>query len=548
MDDDLIRKYLAGEATEEERKRLRAELEADPAAAGALFDAAELERDLGELLRAARPRRRRWIVAAAAAGLLAASAYAFFSGGTDLPRVELVEGAVSPPLAAGERLEAGQDVDTNRGRLVLRYDDGTRVELGAGSVLRELGSRKSMLLTRGSLSAEVAKQPDGRPMVIRTPQGEATIVGTRFRLAVKTGATRLDVEEGKVRLTRLVDRASVDVVSGHFAVAAPGAAPVALALKRGSWLSVPGTDMARVAADREKFPRVQGNMGAGAVIGAWSGAAFDRKRSRLVLWGGGYSDYFGNELYAFSTETLAWERLTDPTPDPNLNREMNADRTPNSRATYNGLAYVGHADRFFAIGGVVAGSGALGCRTPWTFDFEAKKWAAGVAAPSGGLGGACAYDPSTRKIWWGDGTGLYSHDLDAGTWTKHADDGFYYQTAAIDTKRGRLFFVGGGAMVSYDVRNGRPVRTAWATTGAESLVRASNPGVDYDPLRDRLVGWSGGPVFTLDPESRTWTSTNAPNAPPPTPNGIFGRWRYVPSLDAFVVVTAFDQNVHFYKP
>src|SRR5687767_8047233 len=119
MDDDLIRKYLAGEATEEERTRLRAELEADPSGADALFDAAELERDLGEALRAARPRRRLWIVAAAAAALLAASAYVLFTGGADLPRVELVEGSITPPLAAGDRLEAGQDVDTNRGRLVL---------------------------------------------------------------------------------------------------------------------------------------------------------------------------------------------------------------------------------------------------------------------------------------------------------------------------------------------------------------------------------------------------------------------------------------------
>jgi len=42
MDDDLIRKYLAGEATEEERNRLRAELEADPSGAYELFAAAEL--------------------------------------------------------------------------------------------------------------------------------------------------------------------------------------------------------------------------------------------------------------------------------------------------------------------------------------------------------------------------------------------------------------------------------------------------------------------------------------------------------------------------
>src|SRR5262245_17813635 len=182
MDDELIRKYLAGEATEEERARLRAELEADPSAAGELFVAAELERDLGEVLRAARPRRRLWIAAAAAAGLLAASAYALLSGGADLPRVELVEGM--PELAVGERPAAGSDA-VSRGRVGLRYDDGTRVELRAKSTLRDLGKDKSMVLERGTLSAHVTKQPEGRPMVIRTPQGEATIVGTRFRLAIK---------------------------------------------------------------------------------------------------------------------------------------------------------------------------------------------------------------------------------------------------------------------------------------------------------------------------------------------------------------------------
>ncbi len=543
MDDELIRKYLAGEATEEERKRLRDELQADPSAAGELFAAAELERDLREVLRVARPRRRLWIAAAAAAGLIAASTYALFAGGADLPRVELVEGM--PELAVGERLAAGSDL-TTKGRLVLRYDDGTRVELGAGSVLRELGTDKSMTLQRGSLTADVAKQREGRPMVIRTPQGEATIVGTRFRLAVKSGSTRLDVEEGKVRLMRLADRASVDVVSGHFAVAAPGAAPIALALRAGSWLSVPGTAMSRVLADSKKFPKVQGISGPHAIVGAWSGAAFDGKRNRLILWGGGYSDYFGNELYAFSTETLSWERLTDPTPEPRLSQESNADGTPNARATYNGLAYLSHSDRFFGIGGALAGSG--GARTPWTFDFDAKKWTAGAPAPSGGLGGACAYDPATRKVWWGDGNGLTSLDPGSGTWTKHGEDAIYYQTAALDTKRGRLVFVGGGTVFSYDVRNGRPVRTVWKTTGGDSVVRASNPGFDYDPVRDRLVAWAGGPVYSLDPETRTWTSTNAPNAPSPTQNGIFGRWRYVPSLDAFVVVTEIDQSVHFYKP
>lgn len=549
MDDALLRKYLAGEAGDAERERVRAALEADPDLAETLFEGAELERDLRQVHRRAAGPRRWWIAAAAAAAALLVATVAFFrSGGGDLPRVELVEGAVSPSLAAGGRLDEGQDVETSRGRLVLRYDDGTRVELGAKTALRELGPGKSMLLLQGTLIGDVARQPDGKAMVIRTPEGEARVVGTRFTLATRSGSTRLAVDEGKVRLTRLSDRASVDVVTGHFAVAAPGAAPVALALSSKRWLSVPGTAMAQVAPDPKRFPKVQGVSGVSAVINAWSGAAFDPRRNRLLLWGGGYSDYYGNELYAFSTDTLAWERLTDPSPDPRLNHETNADGTPNSRATYNGLAYLGHADRLFAIGGAAAGHSAVGCPTPWMFDVDAKKWTAGAPAPSGGLGGVCTYDPATRTLWWGDGRGLYSRAPDTGAWTKHGDDEFYYQTGAIDTKRGQWVLIGGGKVFTYDLRGGKPVRIAWATSGGDSVVAAANPGVDYDPVRDRIVAWAGGPVCSLDPETKTWTRSDAPGAPKPTATGMFGRWRYVPSLDAFVAVTAIDQNVHFYKP
>ena len=45
----------------------------------------------------------------------------------------------------------------------------------------------------------------------------------------------------------------------------------------------------------------------------------------------------------------------------------------------------------------------------------------------------------------------------------------------------------------------------------------------------------------------TWQINNPPGAPRPSGNGTFGRWRYVPSVNAFVLVTGIDVNVHFYK-
>ena len=126
-------------------------------------------------------------------------------------------------------------------------------------------------------------------------------------------------------------------------------------MRPNSWWSVPKTHLRDVAPSRAKYPRIQARMGVKAVVANWSGGAFDTRRSRLIVWGGGHNGYGGNEIYAFNVDSLKWERLTDPTPNPvnGPRAQVNPDGTPNSRHTYNGLACVAHADRFFASGGAV---------------------------------------------------------------------------------------------------------------------------------------------------------------------------------------------------
>ncbi|MFC1479749.1 hypothetical protein ACFL6F_04045 [Planctomycetota bacterium] len=72
--------------------------------------------------------------------------------------------------------------------------------------------------------------------------------------------------------------------------------------------------------------------------------------------------------------------MTDPSPidkDRKKRPAFTLDKMPASRHTYNGLTYIAHADRFFAHGGVLAGTGytAYGpVNITWTFDFSAKTW------------------------------------------------------------------------------------------------------------------------------------------------------------------------------
>lgn len=316
-----------------------------------------------------------------------------------------------------------------------------------------------------------------------------------------------------------------------------------------TWMTVPDSKMRSVAPTNGQFAGTWGVGGPGMVIAAWGGGALDTTRSRLILWGGGHADYYGNELYAFDIPTRKWSRLTDPTVNPVMDQEVNADGTPNSRHTYGGLAYIAHADKFFGQAGSLAGVGFAKCDRTWTFDFAAKKWTdkAPATTPGGGFGVTCAYDPATKKLWWGGGTGLWSYDYDTNTWTKRNDDGFYYNTSAIDTKRGQMLVIGNNSLFSYDLKNGNYTKQNWPTTGGEAVVAAGNPGFDYDPTADRFVAWAGGAPYILDPSTKSWTTGSATGAPGPGSNGIYGRWRYVPSVNAFVVVTGADDNVYFYK-
>jgi len=517
---------------------------------------------------------RAWLLAAAAV-IAIAMGVIFLRGERDLATVIRVQGTVrhagGGTAAVGEEVPVGAGLETlgPASAASLQFPDGTRVDLNGSTRVSRLdgaGGRR-IRVEAGRVTVDT-----GRPLAVETPQGEARVLGTRFTVSVGAGATRLEVNEGKVRLTRR-DGKAVDVPRAHFAVAASGvelaAKPLApkaspggafiAAMPPKSWRSVPGARLRHVLPDPAAYPRIGGISNPRGIVQAWSGGALDTLRGRLLIWGGGVNAYQGNEIYAFDVNSLAWERLSDPSPDPADGGQINADGTPNARATYNGLAYVSHADRFFALGGEPARARratAESADLTWTFDLERKQWRnmnpAGEKPPTY-AGNFCSYDPQTNRVWWGethlsDAGGLYSYDFDSNRWTRHTRERLAsYQTCTVDTKRGLLVIVGKGEVIAYDLRRATVARETWKTTGGEKFISSAYPGLDYDPVADRIVGWAGGAVYALDVETKSWTATDAPGAPAPTQYGIFGRWRYVPGLDVFVVVTGIDEEVHFFK-
>jgi hypothetical protein len=336
-----------------------------------------------------------------------------------------------------------------------------------------------------------------------------------------------------------------------------------------TWLEVPNTHF----ADTCKLHEPMGAHAVGGcsqIINAWGGGAWDPNHSKMIVWGGGSTNYWGNEVYAFSARTFAWELLVPGSPVASAESiaEPMADGKPASRATYDGLSFLTESNRLFAFGGAISSSG--GAALTWELDVEKKTWAQvdpGHTLPAdvnGQVWMGSAYDEAGHRVFMRNESGVYVYDIVADAWTRLIDAGYpplypnwsldAYRRGIFDSKR-KLFFTMGGKtgdgkpdFFAWDTVTNKPVYDAWVTTGGDDVASAGSPGADYDSAADAIVAWSGGAARVLDPTTKHWSTKSAVGAPPlPVTQGTYGRFRYVSRYNVFVLVNRWDQNVYFYK-
>jgi hypothetical protein len=336
-----------------------------------------------------------------------------------------------------------------------------------------------------------------------------------------------------------------------------------------TWLQIPNSQLSSVAPSAAQYPNIQGVEGVSGVIDDWCGGILDSKRNRLIVWGGGHNGYYGNEVYAFDVGTQQWARLTNPTANPTMCTDGYSDGTPSSKHTYGTNVYIAQADRMFNCGGCNAcPAGGCGAKKTFTFDFASLTWH--NMSPSGTGPGTCcndfaAYDTLNKKVYywdasaWACGTstyGLYAYDYTANSWLKVNSD-MVNGSSIVDPKRHLLFNIGAGPsgstnyVTAYTLGTTPPVRQVWTTTGGDAFITQGAIGLAYDPVVDKYVGWKGGAVYALDPVSKAWTSYNPAGGPPGNvngvTNGVWGRWQYVPSVNAYITVVSVTGNVYAYK-
>jgi len=290
------------------------------------------------------------------------------------------------------------------------------------------------------------------------------------------------------------------------------------------------------------------------VIDAWNGGVMDTTRNRLIIWGGGHTDYYGNELYALNLNTLVLSRITDPglplaSPSPCQESIVNGTQ-PNSRHTYGGLTYLPTLDKMFVFGGAMACSIGVFSDGTWLFNFGTNQWEAKnptgtIPQPQPGI--VTAYDPNTGKVFLHDLADLYTYTPSTNTYVRLTNNGNYSidynMTAAIDPVRKKFVILGGGQAWVYNIGGSTFTKQPLSTTGGSAIINAGYPGVAYDSTRDRIVAWSGGnAVYELNLDTNTWSSTSFSGGPGTSEHGVLGRWQYSPATGVFVTINDVDLN------
>ena len=330
-------------------------------------------------------------------------------------------------------------------------------------------------------------------------------------------------------------------------------------LAPGHWYEIPNTHMDEV----RPVPLPDGRFS--AVMAAWNGGAYDTKRDRLIVWGGGHADYAGNEIYAFDMKTLKWSRVNDPSPFPpgdenNGSRsETHPDGSPIQRHTFNALQYLPPpVDRFVVAGGFVLWrAGTIRDRHTRLFDFDTLKWEQKSEVPGGGGSMSLSAVAADGRLWYQgarQGSGHFGvYDAKTDTWTEYRNIniGSDRMTGAIDTVRNNLVAIGSGLVRVWDLDNPGDHEIV-TTTGATGILSIPDPaGFAYHPPSDRFVAWkNGSDVYTLDPATLVWTrhpTTGSVSPGSEAKNGTYGRFRFIPSKNLFIVVNSTTKNVFVYR-
>ena len=253
---ELIDRHLRGELSEPEKERLAELLDSASSARKSFVEQVQWDTRVAEVLREESGSLRepnvnenadatlaertptmtftRTLLAIAAATIVALTASLYFQQSSAERKIAKITGLSGPlqwtadggqvfhDLSVGTELPGG----TIEGMapdswFELEFKDGSTVTISGNSTLTFSDhGQKRLHFKEGNVSGNVKPQPAGKPMLIYTRSAMLEVLGTQFEVEAGLTATMLNVSEGRVRVKRLSDGNTVDVLAKHRVIAA----------------------------------------------------------------------------------------------------------------------------------------------------------------------------------------------------------------------------------------------------------------------------------------------------------------------------------------
>lgn len=374
------------------------------------------------------------------------------------------------------------------------------------------------------------------------------------------------------------------------------------AMPANSWKALPGTQM------KDVCPQPYQRYFCENVIAAWSGGAYDDRRDRMVIYGGGHSDSWYNNVFVFDLGPMRWQRLSEMSggatgtspgagwndsrietcafypkgplslPDSVMNGAYVAYdkcyvepvlsqldlQQPRSTHSYGKVFVDRINDRYCYLGGSYYPGAQTSSPATVCFDPSTRLWQRIADRPAnvGGRGQtALAADGS---VWYltAEGGPVAEYRPGANTWHTYGYVNFEAGGGAdIDRTRHHYYSLvrkpsGEHVLRRWNIGSPeslaqRPAFAEFAGSGEVPTNLGTRPGFAYADARDRFFAWGGGRnVYVFDPASERWTLVAASGDDPGPQQtwGTYGRFRYSAARDVFVLVNSTTQNVFVFKP
>ncbi|MGC4116276.1 MAG: hypothetical protein QM765_17205 [Myxococcales bacterium] len=357
-----------------------------------------------------------------------------------------------------------------------------------------------------------------------------------------------------------------------------------------TWLQIPNSKLSQVdprySALNPNAPNDDPyGWGFASLVGAWSGAAFDRSTGLWLSAGEGHQDGSGNEVVAVNLTAAAPTAVLRKPPSTQISALAGGkygDDSPVARHTYWNL--VAYAGELWMFGGASYPNGNA-IKDVWRLDASAN-WVREYLDPyPGGLWGDhnawgfCAprweKDGSLREVLWSPGTSdapCRAWDLQTKTWgpTLFRWNPGAYSAARWHAQRGVLVILGGNTLLIWDGVSGHaPVEAKVADAYLPPQYVLGAHGFVHDPKRDVYYLWNGGSdhgsLVTLTPPAvgeeltGTWTFGKLVNTGTPPSfaaaedgrpdnaayGGTFGRLELIPEYDAVFLYSRVEDDLSF---